>query len=75
MPRNLDNRVELATPIEDADAARRAARRARALPRRQPQRLGATRRRHLGAARDGDLPVDAQAELMERYTRRNELAS
>ena len=48
MPRNLDSRVELVAPVEDAGAAGGAARRARALLRRQRQRLGARRRRAPG---------------------------
>ena len=47
MPRNLDHRVELAVPIEAPGAARRAARHARARLRRQPELVGAGRRRRL----------------------------
>ena len=43
MPRNLYNRVELVTPVEDPKSPRRAARPARPLPRRQHQRLGTRR--------------------------------
>ena len=49
MPRNLYNRVELVAPIDDDKAARRAARRARPLARRQHQRLGARAGRRLDA--------------------------
>ena len=51
MPRNLDSRVELVAPVEDARAAGRAARRPRALLRRQRQCLGAGRGRRLDPAR------------------------
>ena len=44
MPRNLDTRVELVTPIKDTRAARRRPRRARALPGRQHARVGPRRR-------------------------------
>ena len=40
MPRNLYNRVELVTPVQDARIRARDAGRARALPRGQHQRLG-----------------------------------
>ena len=51
MPRNLDSRVELVAPVEDAGAAGRAARRPRALLRRQRQFLGARLGRGLDPAR------------------------
>ena len=47
MPRNLDSRVELVAPVEDAGAEGGDARRARALLRRQRQRLGARLRGRL----------------------------
>ena len=50
MPRNLYNRVELVTPVEDARIRAQTAGRARALPRRQHQRLGPRRGRRLDAA-------------------------
>ena len=50
MPRNLNNRVELAVPIEDPTLRARGARDDRAVPRRQPQRLGSGRRRRAGRA-------------------------
>ena len=40
MPRNLDTRVELVTPVDDPVAARRPARHARALARRRHELLG-----------------------------------
>ena len=51
MPRNLDSRVELVDAGRGPGAASRAARRARALLRRQRQRLGARRRGRLDPAR------------------------
>ena len=48
MPRNLDSRVELVAPVEDAELRAEIARRARALLRRQHQLLGARQRRASG---------------------------
>ena len=71
MPRNLDTRVELLAPVRDERAARRAARHARALHGRQHERLGARRRRRVGAPRaGGDEPRNAQHELMARHAAR-----
>ncbi len=72
MPRNLDTRVELVDPGRGPGAAaRRAARRARALLRRQRQRLGARRRRRLAPARArrGERR-SVQEELRERHAAR-----
>ncbi len=57
MPRNLDSRVELVTPVEDPSLAGRVARRAGALLRRERQRLGARRRGQLGPAGAGQRPA------------------
>ena len=69
MPRNLDTRVELLVPVEDAGAARRARGHARALPGRRHVRLGAAARTAPGsAARGGTRAV--HRELMERALER-----
>ena len=72
MPRNLDHRVELAAPIESPGAARRAARHARPRLRRQPELVGARRRRRLAPALTGpgERPRSLQLELAELYARR-----
>ena len=50
MPRNLDTRVELLAPVEDAGPAGRSARHARALPGRRHVRLDARRATATGTA-------------------------
>ena len=52
MPRNLYNRVELVTPVEDEAESRRAHGRARPRLRGQHRRLGAGQRRRLVAPDD-----------------------
>ena len=72
MPRNLDSRVELVAPVEDAGAEGGDDRRARALLRRQRQLLGARLRGRSGRGRPprrGE-PRSVQAELRERYAAR-----
>ena len=51
MPRNLDTRVELLAPVENAELQRRARRHARALPGRRHVRLDARLGRDLEPAR------------------------
>ena len=51
MPRNLDTRVELVTPVEDPGAARRPARHARALAGGRHELLGPRPGQHLAPAR------------------------
>ena len=75
MPRNLDHRVELAVPIESRGAARGAARHARARLRRQPELMGARRRRHLapplaGARRAAAQPAAGARRALRRTRRR-----
>ena len=66
MPRNLDTRVELVTPVEDPALRDGPARHARALAGRRHQRVGPRRRRHLGAPAHaaGAEPRSVQRELM-----------
>ena len=73
MPRNLNNRVELAVPIEDPALRDRGARRRRAVPGRQPQRLGPRRATASGRAatrRPASRSINAQEELMRRHSAR-----
>ena len=72
MPRNLYNRVELVTPVEDRGGPRRAARRARPLASPTTPNawvLGAGRRAGPGAAPDGE-PRNVQRELIELHEAR-----
>ena len=69
MPRNLDTRVELLTPIRDETPARRPRRHARPLLRRQRQRVGAGLRGQLHPphARATSEPRSVQRELMTAH--------
>ena len=69
MPRNLDTRVELLAPIEDAGPARRDRGHARALPGRRHVRLGAAARTTTWERRRGGKR-SAHRELMERALER-----
>ena len=71
MPRNLDSRVELVTPVEDPGLRGRADRRARTLPRGQHERLGARRRGRLDAARAERRRAAQRAAGAARAARRS----
>ena len=70
MPRNLDTRVELLTPIRDDAAARRPGRHAGPLLRRQHQRLGARRRGQLAPPHAGRRRAAQRAARADGRARR-----
>ncbi len=73
MPRNLDHRVELAVPGRGSDAARRAARRARAVPSPTTRTPGSSTREGAWSRRSpgpGERPRNLQLELAELHSRR-----
>ena len=76
MPRNLDRRIEVLTPVEGARVRQELARGARQRVRRQHQRLGARRRRDLdaherrNASKAGAAPERDEARARQLRARR-----